>query len=89
MSVQRLCQSFTIVTLVIEMECTQKQQTMVRGEIPTPIRIRRTALPKETEVYDRESAEFRRHLASEEALRQLEHRKSSSMAAAYRMSLIR
>jgi hypothetical protein len=71
------------------MECTQKQQLMVRAEIPTSTRIKRTELPKETDVYDRESAELRRHLASEEALRQLEHRKSFSMAAAYRMSLIR
>jgi len=71
------------------MECTQKQQPMVCAEMPTPIKIKRTEPPKETEVYDRESAELRRHLASEEALRQLEHRKSFSMAAAYRMSLIR
>ena len=71
------------------MECTQKQQSMVHAEIPTPIRIKRAALSRQTDVYDRESAEFRRHLASEEALRQLEHRKSFSMTAAYRMSFIR
>lgn len=78
-----------LVSLVIVMIYTQKQQSMVRAEIPTPIRIETTAPSKQIDVYDRESAEFRRHLASEEALRQLEHRKSFSMAAAYRMSFIR
>ena len=89
MSVQRLCHFFALIPLVIEMECTQKQQSMVRVEIPTPVKNETATLSRQTDIYDRESAEFRRHLASEEALRLLEHRKSFSIAAAYRMSFIR
>jgi hypothetical protein len=71
------------------MECVQKQQSTVRVEMPTLIRIKITAASKQIDIYDKESAEFRRNLASEEAMRLLESRKSLRAATVSRMAFIR
>ncbi|NHJ12255.1 MAG: hypothetical protein EAX95_01190 [Candidatus Thorarchaeota archaeon] len=77
-----------IYLLVIRMECSQRQHTCVHTETMESIKTRRTA-SVDSEVYDEESAKLRRHLESEKALRQLEHRKTLAMAAVHRMSFIR
>ncbi|MHA2059039.1 MAG: hypothetical protein ACW979_15580 [Candidatus Thorarchaeota archaeon] len=43
----------------------------------------------QTDVYDEESRKYRKHLAQQEALRQLEQRKAHALASAHRMSFIR
>jgi hypothetical protein len=71
------------------MECVQKQQPILRVAKPTLIRIKAQTDSKQTDAYDKASAEIRRHLASEEAIRQLEQRKALSAAVAYRTSFMR
>ena len=71
------------------MECVQKQYPIHQIEKSAPIRSRIHEASRQTEVYDKESAEFRRYLASEAAMRQLEQRKSLSAGVAYRMSFMR
>lgn len=71
------------------MECVQKQQPTFLVEKPKPIRIKKLMNSKHAGEYDRASAEFRRYLASEEAMRQLDQRKAHSAAMAYRMSFMR
>jgi hypothetical protein len=71
------------------MEYTQKYHSTLRVELSTPIEIKASSAPKQTENYDKASAEFRRHLASEDAIRQLEQRKVLSAAMVYRMSFMR
>ena len=71
------------------MECVQKQYPVHQVAKPELIGTKVQTDSVQTEVYDKASAEFRRHLASEAAMRQLEQRKSLSMAAAYRMSFMR
>jgi hypothetical protein len=89
MSVQRLCLFFTHILSVIEMEYTQKHQPILRVELSTQIEIKKPSAPKRADIYDKTSAEFRRHLASEDAIRQLEQRKSLSAAVVHRMSFMR
>jgi len=71
------------------MEYTQKHHSTLRVEMPTPIEIKVSSATKQTKTYDKASAEFRRYLASEDAIRQLEQRKSLSAAVAHRMSFMR
>jgi hypothetical protein len=71
------------------MECVQKQQPILRVELSTPIKIKASSASKQTKAYDKASAEFRRYLAAEDAIRQLEQRKALSAAMAYRMSFMR
>ena len=89
MSVQRLCPFSVPTPLVIKMECIQKQQSTICVEPSTSVRIKPYTVSGQTKAYDKAFAEFRRHLASEEAIRQLEQRKALSAAMAYRMSLMR
>ncbi|NHI83607.1 MAG: hypothetical protein EAX81_04835 [Candidatus Thorarchaeota archaeon] len=74
--------------LMIQMECSQSQQVCVHTETLEPINTRKTASVK-SEIYDEESAKLRKYLTSEEAMRELEHRKALAMAAAHRASFIR
>jgi hypothetical protein len=71
------------------MECVEKQQTIHYAEIsaPSEIRIRRALW--QAEFYDKEAAKFRRHIASEAALRQLESRKNLGTITAHRLSFNR
>jgi hypothetical protein len=70
------------------MECVQKQYPIHHEAKPTHIRSKTVTGSKQTEVYDKESAELRRYLASEAAIRQLEQRKSLSAGVAHRMSFM-
>jgi len=89
MSVQKLCLFFTYILLVIDMESTQNHHSTLCVELPTPIEIKAPSAPKRIETYDKASAEFRRHLASEAAIRQLEQRKAVNGALVHRMSFMR
>ena len=71
------------------MECVQKQHSTLLVAKPELIRIKAQTSSKQTEIYDKASAELRRHLASEAAIRQMEQRKNLSAAAVYRMSFMR
>lgn len=71
------------------MECVQKQYPSHHKAKSALLRSKPVIRPKQTEVYDKESAELRRYLASEAAIRQLEQRKSLSAGVAYRMSFMR
>ena len=71
------------------MESVQKQYPIHQIEKSAPIRRRMHEGSRQKEVYDKESAELRRHLASEAAIRQLEQRKSLSIGVAHRMSFMR
>ena len=86
---QRLCLFFTHVLSVIDMEYIQKHHSTLRAELSAPIEIKALSTPKQPKDYDKASAEFRRHLASEVAIRQLEQRKALSAATTYRMSFLR
>ena len=71
------------------MECTQKHHSTLSVEQCTPIEIKASFTPKRIEAYDKASAEFRRHLASKAAMRQLEQRKSLNSALVRRMTFVR
>jgi hypothetical protein len=71
------------------MECVQKQQTIVRAELSERSNTKIRPASKQTEIYDKEAAEFRSRFESEKALRQLRDRSSFSAATAYRTALMR
>ncbi|MFW9959120.1 MAG: hypothetical protein ACFFCT_13700 [Candidatus Odinarchaeota archaeon] len=71
------------------MEYTQKHHSTPSAEQCTPIEIKASSTPKRIETYDKVSAEFRRHLASEAAIHQLEQRKALNGALVHRMSFMR
>lgn len=89
MSVQKLSHFCTYNVSVIKMECVQKQCSAHLEVKPALIRAKVKPISKQTEVYDKASAEFRRYLASEAAIHQLEQRKNLSTAAGHRMSFTR
>jgi len=76
-------------SLVIKMECTQKQQSLVCAEISPLIGIRTTDASKQIDTCDKGSAELLKYLAFNEAIHQLERSKALGMALAYRSSIIR
>ncbi len=89
MSVEKLCHFSIPLLLVINMECTQKQQFIPECEpVPHTKRIPMKT-SKQIDVYDRKSAELRRYLASEKAVRELEQRRNLGLAIVQRMSFIR
>lgn len=70
------------------MECTQKQQVIPSLELSQPTEVRRINKSKQIDAYDKKSAEYRRYLASEAGIRELERRRSLNMATVHRMSFI-
>jgi hypothetical protein len=74
---------------VIEMACTSKQQTISLIETSDPKDREEMKKQAQTEAYDEESRQFRKYLAQQEALRQLDQRKTHALAVAHRMSFIR
>jgi len=71
------------------MEFTQRTQILPEIELSPPTKRRRIPIRKQIDAYDKKSAELRRYLASEKAMRELEQRRDYSMAVAHRMSFIR
>ncbi|MFW9960427.1 MAG: hypothetical protein ACFFDV_05380 [Candidatus Thorarchaeota archaeon] len=71
------------------MEYTQKHHSTLSVEQLPPTETKASTALKRIEPYDKVSAEFRRRLASEATMRQLEQRKSLSRALVHRMSFMR
>lgn len=74
---------------VIEMACTSKQQTISLIEASDPKNREEMRNQVRTDPYDEESRRYRKYLAQQEALRQLEQRKAHAFTAAHRVSFIR
>ena len=74
---------------VITMACTTKQQSIPLMDTTEPIKCEEKRVFVSTEVYDEESRKYRKHMAQQEALRQLERTKTRVLAAAHKMSFIR
>ncbi len=70
------------------MACSSKQQTVSLIEVSNSEECKEMRIPAQTEVYDEESMKYRKYLAQQEALRQLELRKAHALAAAHRVSFI-
>ncbi|MHA2027529.1 MAG: hypothetical protein ACW98U_16645 [Candidatus Thorarchaeota archaeon] len=71
------------------MACTAKQQTIPLMETSEPIEYDERIVSVDIEIYDDESRKLRKHLAQQEALRQLERRKTLALATAHRVSFLR
>ncbi|MHA2433334.1 MAG: hypothetical protein ACXADO_08920 [Candidatus Thorarchaeota archaeon] len=70
------------------MACTSKQQSIPPMEALEPIKCKEPSVSEQIEIYD-ESREIRKHLAQEEALRQLEQMKALALTAFHRTSFNR
>ncbi|MFW9862916.1 MAG: hypothetical protein ACFFET_11565 [Candidatus Thorarchaeota archaeon] len=71
------------------MACTTKQQTISETESLELIECDEAVSSEQIVQENEQAREIRKHLAQEKALRELERRKSDSLAAAHRMSFIR
>ena len=72
----------------IEMACTSKQQTISLIEASDSKDCEEMRKQVQVDLYDEESRRFRKYLAQQEALRQLEQRKAHALAGAHRVSFI-
>ena len=75
--------------IVIEMECITKQQSISLVDEPELTKCMEKYVSEQLERFDEEARKFRKHLAREEALRQLQERKTNALVAAHRMSFFR
>ncbi|MFX1485105.1 MAG: hypothetical protein ACFFCP_18145 [Promethearchaeota archaeon] len=71
------------------MNCIAEQESVTLVTPSETIGCEEKKLPIAPEVYDEESRKLRNYLAEQEALRQLESRKSYALASAHRMPFIR
>jgi hypothetical protein len=71
------------------MTCIANQQSLSLEGIIEPIKHKKSRKQVNAQVYDEEARRFRILLANQEALHQLEMRKSDAYVAAYRISFIR
>ena len=71
------------------MASTAKQQIITQTETPELIESEETVIQEQIERADDKARNYRKHLAQEKALRQLEKRKAHALAAVHRMSFIR
>ncbi|MHA1925101.1 MAG: hypothetical protein ACXABV_07205 [Candidatus Thorarchaeota archaeon] len=71
------------------MASTTKQQTITQVEPPELIESEETVIKDQIEREDKKARDYRKHLAQEKALRQLERRKAHALAAVHGMSFIR
>jgi len=74
---------------VITMACTTKQQSISLIETSDSKECKEMRKQVLTDVCDEESRKYRKYLAYQEALRQLEQNKAHALAAAHRVSFIR
>ena len=77
------------ILIVIEMACTAKQQTISQVESLELIECEETSISEKIDREDEKTRNLRKHLAQEEAIRQLERRKAHALAAVHRMSFFR
>jgi 5-bromo-4-chloroindolyl phosphate hydrolysis protein len=66
-----------------------KQQIIKQMDAPELIEFEETVIKEQIERVDDKARDYRKHLAQEKALRQLEKRKAHALAAVHRMSFIR
>ncbi len=78
-----------LVQIVIEMTCTTKQQTISQVETLELTECEELVISEQIDREDEKARNFRKHLAQEKALQQLEQRKAHALAAVQRMSFIR
>ncbi len=71
------------------MACTTKQQTILHTDVSELVEGEEKNVLLEVAAYDEEARKYRRYLAQQEALRQLEGRKTHARALAHRMSFLR
>lgn len=71
------------------MACETEQQSIPMMEITEPINEEERRISVETEFYDEESRKLLKRMAQQDALRQLEQRKTQALASAHRMSFLR
>ena len=71
------------------MACTTKQQTISLVDVPESIESETKSVSIEVDAYDEKAREYRKYLAAQEALRQLEKYKSNALASARGLSLFR
>jgi hypothetical protein len=70
------------------MACTTKHQSISLIEASDQKECDELRTPGQTEVYDEESIKYRKYLAYQEALRQLEQRKAHALAGVHKVSFI-
>jgi hypothetical protein len=80
---------FASVESVIEMACTTEQQTISLMALSEPIESEKKIVSKETDAYDEEARNYRKYLAQQEALRQLETNRTNALVSARGVSLFR
>ncbi|MHA2353229.1 MAG: hypothetical protein ACXAC0_01890 [Candidatus Thorarchaeota archaeon] len=71
------------------MACTTKQQSASLIEASDPKECKGLIKQVQTDFCDEESRKYRKYLAYQEALRQLEQNKAHALVAAHRVSFIR
>ena len=71
------------------MACKTEQQTIPLIDLPRPIESEKKSVSKEVDAYDEKARNYRKHLAQQEALRQLESNKTYALAVARGVSFNR
>lgn len=71
------------------MACTTKQQTILHTDVSEPIEAEEKNVSLEVDTFDEEARKYRKYLAQQEALRQLEGRKTQALASVHRISFLR
>jgi hypothetical protein len=77
------------VDLVINMACTTKQQTISLMDVPESIESETKSVSIEVDAYDEEARNYRRYLAENEALRQLEKNRTNALVSTRGLSFFR
>ena len=77
------------ILIVIEMACTAKQQTITQMEALELVESEDIVIKEQIDIEAEKARDYRKHLAQEKALRQLERRKAHALAAVHMMSFIR
>jgi hypothetical protein len=80
---------FESIESVTKMACTTEQQTITLIDLPGPTESEKKSVSKEVDAYDEKSRNYRKHLAQQEALRQLERNRTYALAVARGVSLYR
>jgi hypothetical protein len=80
---------FESVELVKEMACTTEQQTITLMDVSEPIESKKKSVSKQVDAYDEKARDYRKHLAQQEALRQLERNRTNALVSVRGVSFFR
>ena len=80
---------FESVELVKEMACTTEQQTITLMDLSESIESEKKSVSKQVDAYDEKARDYRKHLAQQEALRQLERNRTTALVSARGVSFFR